>query len=93
MSQLISDIVSGPLVAFANDKISSAISSSNHTCATSADTIVPVISPGMINFGHDNPVVKVLDYILNDVVGVNGTLGLNVLANNVTNNTGNSLVF
>lgn len=32
--------------------------------------------------------VRLVDYILNDVVGADGTLGINVIVNNLTDNTG-----
>jgi hypothetical protein len=52
----------------------------------SVPTFNPIVG-GTIDL-MNNPVSGLMNYVLNDVVGVNGSIGLNTIINTLTNNTG-----
>ncbi|KAL6071759.1 Paraquat-inducible protein A [Balamuthia mandrillaris] len=47
----------------------------------------PLVPPGSVHL-RDNPTIAILDYLLDTVIGADGPLGLNKIANFLTNGTG-----
>lgn len=81
-------IVAGPLREAGNrwiyDKIHNA---SGYSCTPSVIPKPPVVPEGMVKF-PENPVIKVTDFLLNDVVGADGPFSINHIFNQLTDNTG-----
>ncbi|KAH3756969.1 Paraquat-inducible protein A [Pelomyxa schiedti] len=48
---------------------------------------IPLLKPGAFNLS-ESALVNMLDYMFNEFIGINGTLGLNDLINVITNGTG-----
>jgi hypothetical protein len=86
---LISEIIASPLRVFINKEVLEILDSANGTCKIPLEPIIPPFPPETVNLMNKNPIVHLLDYILDDVVGTDGPLNLNWLVNNATNDTGN----
>jgi len=80
--------IADPLSLFANQELNQALKSWDKTCPTPDALVAPPLPPSMVDFNDNNPVINLLDYLTNDVVGINGTLNVNKMANNFTNGTG-----
>lgn len=81
-------VVAGPLREAGNQWIYDKIHSMNDSsCALDVLPMPPEVPDGMINLS-DNPAIKVLNFVLDEVVGINGPLNINRIFNIVTSDTG-----
>lgn len=81
-------MIAGPLRNYGNEWFANLTERhSNGTCPEMAIPQARVIPDGMVSF-VDNPVLQVVDFSLNEIIGTNGPLGINTIINEWTNQSG-----
>lgn len=51
-------------------------------------SLLPILPTGMLDL-RNSPMIAAIDYVLDDVIGINGSVNINTIANALTNHTGN----